>query len=403
MEQILYHYKQEMREELQRLLQYWEDYTLDDVRGGFIGKVDAANVVHPEAPKGAVLNARILWSFAAAFRLTGEKRYRELADRAYQYIDTKFVDPAFGGVYWSVDCNGLPLDTKKQVYALSFTIYALAEYYQVTADEKALQTAKALYYLILKHAYDKQHGGFIEALTNDWKPITDFRLSSKDKNTPKSMNTHLHVLEAFTNLYRVWPDDNLGSHIERLIVDFEQHIIHPQTKHLQLFFDYDWTVMDTDVSFGHDIEASWLLLEAAEVLGNLALIRRTKETAVAIATAAAKGLDADGGLWYEADATYTHWVREKHWWPQSEGMVGFLNAYQLTGEANFLQQSLNCWAFVKKSLKDPQGEWFWGVDANGLYMNQDKAGFWKCPYHNTRACIEVIRRADRLLNKQSHL
>ncbi|MEO7309480.1 MAG: AGE family epimerase/isomerase [Chitinophagaceae bacterium] len=392
----LQQYRQEMQEELKQLLAYWQHYTIDEVHGGFAGQVDANNIIHPFAPKGAVLNARILWSFAAAYRLTKEESYLNTADRALDYLLTHFIDMQHGGVYWSLDYKGQILDSKKQVYAIAFAIYALSEYYRCYQNDSIKEKAIEMYNVLVRRTYDKEHGGFKEAFTQDWQPIAEQRLSEKDDNTPKSMNTHLHVLEAFTNLYRIWPNENLGWHIEELMDDFENHIINQQTHTLHLFFEMDWTVKGDTISFGHDIEAAWLLLEAAEVLGDESIIERTKQTAVTIATAAVKGLDDDGGLWYESSGDGSHWVLEKHSWPQAEAMVGFFNAWQLTGDEKWLRHSVDSWHFAKQYLKDPAGEWYWGIYKDGSLMQKDKAGFWKCPYHTTRACMEIIKRIGKL-------
>lgn len=397
MTERLQQYQQEMQEELAAILAYWKRYTPDLQHGGFIGKIDHNNKIAADAPKGVVLHARILWTFSAAYRFTNNYDDAAIAARAYNYITTHFLDTAHGGVYWSVASNGSPLDRKKQVYGISFVIYALAEYYRLHPQQEVLQKAQELYRLLTAHAYDAEHGGFIEALAEDWSEMNDFRLSDKDSNTPKSMNTMLHVMEAFTNLYRVWPHQELEQHLTALIQIFCKHIIHPVTGHLQLFFSENWTAQGHEVSFGHDIEAAWLLQEAAEVLVNEELLSAAKQKAIQMAHAAAKGLDKDGSLWNESDDTYTHWSREKHWWPQAEAMVGFLNAWQLTGDELWLQRSINAWQFVKKVLKDPAGEWHWGVAADYEILKEDKAGFWKCPYHNSRACMEIISRIRSVL------
>lgn len=400
MNELLIQYRLEMEQELQSLLQYWAAYAVDEEWGGFVGQVDMEDDAVPRAPKGVVLHARILWSFAAAYRHTKNKAHLALADRALHYILDHFLDKDHGGAYWAVDHLGLPLDKKKQVYAIAFVIYALSEHYRISRDESLKDAARKLYELLLDHAYDGTHGGFIEALSADWQPIVDRRLSEKDANTPKSMNTMLHVLEGFTNLYRIWPDEGLRNQIRGLLQDFDNHIVNDLTHHLDLFFEDDWSVKGHEISFGHDIEASWLLQEAAEVIDDADLIRRTRILAVLIARAAARGLDSDGGLLYESDANYRKWIHEKHWWPQAEGMVGFLNAFQLTGDRVFLQQSLGCWNFVKARLKSPTGEWYWGIATDGTLMEKDKVGPWKCPYHNSRACMEVIRRIDELMEHE---
>ena len=386
-------YKDELSVELQNILDYWSKYTVDEVNGGFYGKISNANAVDGTAPKGAVLNARILWSFAAAHNLNPVHDLR-LADRAYQYIVDHIIDQEYGGVYWTVDYQGRPLDTKKQVYALAFTIYALSEYFLAKGDEVIRDHALRLYRDLLKHSFDTEHGGYLEAFNREWQDMEDLRLSDKDANEKKTMNTHLHVLEAFTNLYRIWPDAGLKRQIIWLLNDFQHHIIDPDTSRMRLFFDERWNSKSNIISYGHDIEASWLLLEAAEVIGDHQLAGDIKKLSVQMADACLEGLNDDGALWYEKDPSANHVIKEKHWWVQAEAMVGFYNAWQISSRHDFLTVSYKNWNFVKQSILDRQnGEWFWGVYEDGQLMAQeDKVGLWKCPYHNSRACIELIKR-----------
>jgi mannobiose 2-epimerase len=343
------------------------------------------------------LVSRILWSFSAAYNLTKKKEYLTIAERAFQYLIDHFLDNEYGGVYWTVDFKGQPLDTKKQIYALSFAIYGLSEYALACGDVSAKYAAKHLYYAVVNNSHDKQHGGYIEALTRDWQELGDLRLSAKDANERKSMNTHLHVLEGFANLYRIWPDEGLKEKIRELIHLFLRHIISAETGHLVLFFDDTWNPKLNIVSYGHDIEAAWLIQEAAEIIDDEELLQKVNERSVFIANAAEEGVDSDGGLWYEYDAGAGHLVRQKHWWPQAEAMVGFFNAWQLTGDESQLKKSLSGWKFVQQHLLDRKGEWVWGVNEDDSVMkSEDKVGLWKCPYHNSRACIEISRRIASL-------
>ncbi len=395
--ELLSQYQAELQHELNAILSFWEQHATDHGFGGFYGQIDNSNHVFKNAAKGSVLNARILWAFSAACSLTANENYRQSATRAFEYFINYFIDKKNGGVYWTVDYQGFPLDTKKQIYALSFAIYGLSGYYLATQNEDARDAAIKLYEEIVMYSYDFANGGYIEALSVDWKPLTDLRLSEKDANEKKSMNTHLHVLEGFANLYRAWPDEVLKKRIAELINIFFEHIIDPETHHLKLFFDDEWHSKSDIVSYGHDIEAAWLILEAAEIIGDPFLAEQAKVNAVQMANAVAEGLDADGGLWYEYDRGSKHWIREKHSWPQAEGMVGFFNTWQITGEVKYFQQSRGSWNFIQKFILDKtNGEWFWGITQNYSTMNEDKAGIWKCPYHNTRACIEVIKRIGLL-------
>jgi len=397
MNEILENYRKDLEHELFQILGFWQQNTIDKTNGGFYGKIDNDNKIFKEAPKGSVLNSRILWTFSAAYNLTKNTECLIIAERAFRYIKDFFIDKEFGGVYWTVDYKGKPLDTKKQIYALAFAIYGLSEFYTSSKNEEAKELAIELYNTILKYSYDNKNGGYIEALTRDWKPIADLRLSKKDANEKKSMNTHLHVLEGFANLYRIWTDEKLKERITELIYIFLNHIIDPKTHHLVLFFDDEWNVKSDIVSYGHDIEAAWLIQEAAEIIVNKQILEKVKQVSVQIAEAATEGLDRDGGLWYEFDVGKSQLIKEKHWWPQAEAMIGFFNAWEITNNEEYLDKSVLSWQFIKEHIIDKKnGEWFWGINKDNSVMNEDKVGIWKCPYHNGRACIELIKRIDKL-------
>ncbi|MEO6456203.1 MAG: AGE family epimerase/isomerase [Ginsengibacter sp.] len=386
-------YKHELEQELKDILAFWMKYTIDDENGGFYGKIDNGNNVYKNAAKGSVLNSRILWTFSAAYNLTKNINYLHIANRAFDYFKKYFIDKEFGGVYWSVDFKGEPLDTKKQVYALSFAVYGLSEYLSCSKNEEAKALSIELYNAIVKHSYDDINGGYFEAFTRDWKEIDDLRLSSKDANEKKSMNTHLHVLEGFANLHLVWPNEVLLNRITELVNIFCDHIIDKRTNHLILFFNEIWTPKSNIISYGHDIEAAWLIEEAAEITGNKELLQKIEDQSLKLANAASEGLDEDGGLWYEYDADDNHLIKEKHSWPQAESMIGFFNAWQIAGDKSYLEKSLNSWRFTQQYILDKSmGEWVWGVTENYSVMDKEKVGIWKCPYHNSRACIQLIQR-----------
>ena len=384
---------------LQDIIHFWQTEMPDKINGGFMGAMRHDGKKITEAQKGAVLNARILWTFSTATLQLKDASIHQTADYAYNWFSDHFIDPAFGGIYWSVDFKGHPLETKKQVYAQGFAIYALAAYYQLTGNGKALQQAVELFHLLEKYSYDPLEGGYFEAFKQNWDAIDDLRLSDKDANEKKTMNTHLHVLEGYTLLYKVWPDAELRKKIIELLTIFKEKIIDEITSTQGLFFDEEWVRKDTLISFGHDIEASWLLQEAAEVLHDEDWIAYTKDLSVKMARAALKGIDSDGGMWHEYDiATYLI-VKEKHWWPQAEAMVGYYNAWQNSGDSIFFDQVHRSWNFIAQHLIDKQyGEWLWGVYEDYKPMDrEDFAGFWKCPYHNGRACMEILRRTGSVL------
>lgn len=393
-------FKNELTAELEELLNWWSVYAVDEENGGFYGAVNEQNYPAVAAPKGLVLNARILYTFSSAYAQTKNNHHLAIATRAYDYLQHYFLDKINGGFYWAVNEKGNLLDGKKQSYGQAFAIYGLAAYYQITADEKALQLAIQTFNDIEQFAFDPLNLGYIEALAINWQPTADNRLSEKDLNEKKSMNTHLHIIEAYAQLYVVWPDANLKKAIQQLLDNFKAHIIDPENFHLQLFFTESWEVKSSLISFGHDIEAAWLLQECAEIIKDETEIACFKNLAQQISKAATKGLNEDGALYYEYEKQTAHWVKELHWWPQAEAMVGFFNAWQITDNNKFLLLTLQSWQFIKKRIKAPNGEWYWGLNEDySLMPNQDKAGFWKCPYHNGRACLTLIKRLENLPNR----
>ena len=375
------------------ILRFWQERMVDYQQGGFYGRIDGYNVLHPDAEKGAVLNARILWTFSAATRLFHKMPYHILATRAKDYLVTRFIDREHGGVFWSLNADGTPLDTKKQTYAIAFAIYGLAEYYRATQDSEALNAAIRLFEDLETHAYKcenekiikssnlqifKSSNGYVEALTRDWQPIADMRLSEKDENGVFTMNTHLHVLEAYTNLYRVWREPRVERQLRTLIDIFANRIFDPATGHLMLFFDESWQPSNTHTSPGHDIEAAWLLREAQDVLEmNQCENEKIRKISSRLAIAARDGI-----------------LKEREWWCFAEAVVGYLDQYQDNPDPHYRQLAEEAFAYIQNHLVDREnGEWFWSVLPDGTPdRTHDKAGFWKCPYHNSRMCIEIIER-----------
>jgi mannobiose 2-epimerase len=389
--------EQDLRE---NILPFWAHHVVDEEHGGFHGLVMDDLRVDPLAPKGGVLNARILWSYSAALGRYGDPAYRRMADRAFEYLLGHFWDEEHGGLYWMLDHAGRPIADRKQTYSLAFGLYGLAEYYRATGCREALDRAVRLYRTIETHATDGPRGGYWEARARDWSPLADVRLSEKDRNAPKSMNTHLHLMEAYANLLRVWDDPGPRERLRALVEIHLDHIIGRATGHLFLFFDERWAPIGRGVSYGHDIETSWLLMEAADLLGDPGLQARTREAALQMARVTlAEGFDRErGGLFAERDED-GRLDDEKHWWMQAEAVVGFLNAYELTREEAFLDAAERTWAFIDRFLVDrTHGEWRWRVRRDGSVIpGLPKVEPWKCLYHNSRAALETIERVERLV------
>lgn len=440
-----------LRELQGSILPYWMTHVPDQRSGGFHGRIDADNRVHPDAPRGGILNARILWTFSAAHRVLGDPAYLAMADRAYAYFIEHFIDPEHAGVYWTVNADGEPLDTKKHTYTQAFAIYALSEYVRARraaaervngtsastdvngsasagvgrnghtqngagpVAEPALEQAVRLFRVLQDHAIDRSHGGYLEAFDRAWSPLDDVRLSPGDARAAKSFNTHLHLLEAFTNLLRVWPDPELARQIRSLVELHLQTIYDARTHHFHPFFDADWTVRATPYSFGHDIEAAWLMADAARLLqdsGACAPGSAAERSALRAAVDAlvvdvadvtvTEGVDAvHHGLFYLGQGMpgrngsgprHRLVDSDKHWWVQAEALVGLLYAHRLAPKRAYGEAATGIWRFIQEKFKVPGlGEWRFRVDREGVpYAQEDLVSVWKCPYHNSRAALQYI-------------
>jgi mannobiose 2-epimerase len=392
-------YVQDIDAELRgNILPFWMQHAVDRERGGFYGEISNDLRVERDAPRGALLTSRILWTFSAAYRRYGDPAYREMADWAYEDLIARFWDETYSGLYWAIDADRQPVNARKQIYGQAFGIYSLSEYRLATGSEPALERAVALFGDIEAHSYDPHNEGYLEAFTRQWTLEDDLRLSEIDMNEAKSMNTHLHVLEAYANLMRAWTSPELARKQRALLQVIVKHIVDPATYHTRLFFDQHWNVKSDRISFGHDIEASWLLVDAAEAFHDQALLDATQALAVRMARATlSEALDEDGGLLYEAGPAGVTDTR-KEWWPQAETVVGALNAYRLTSEPSFLEAALRSWDFIAAHLVDREhGEWFRSVSRDGEIDRQEpKVSFWKGPYHGARACMEAVDRLEAM-------
>ncbi|MBN2313062.1 MAG: AGE family epimerase/isomerase [Sedimentisphaerales bacterium] len=380
------------------LVPFWHERIIDAEHGGFIGQMSNEGKIDPQAPKGLILNARLLWTFSALHRFTQDPRSLNMAQRAYEYLEDYFWDREYGGTFWQVDFQGHPLDDKKKIYGQAFYIYALAEYYQAFGETSSLQRAKELFDLIETHSRDQTYGGYIEVCNRNWTVAEDLRLSEKDMDEKKSMNNHLHLLEAYTNLYRIWPDAPLRERLKELIDIFEKPIADSASGHLFHFFNEAWEPRSANYTFGHDIEASWLLCEAAEVLNDQKAMSQAQDLARRLADVTLyEGLDEDGGLCYEGEAGQVT-DSNREWWPQAESVVGFINAYERSGDPSFLNAAQKAWDFIEEHFIDrDHGDWFWRIDPTGRPdPAEPKVSQWKGPYHSVRACLETIRRLTQI-------
>jgi len=385
--------KKEVSDDLTKnILPYWTTRMVDNLNGGFYGRIDINNKVYPEAEKGGILNARILWTYSSAYRVTGDTSYLRLAKRAKDYIISHFIDKVYGGAYLSLKADGIPSNTRKQVYTNAFFIYALSEYSRCSGDKQALDEAKKIFSLFEKHAADRESGGYFEVFSREWERIRERMIGESSDKDEKTMNTSLHVMEAFANLYRVSADKAVGDALRKMVEIFLDKIIDKKSSHLICFLDRNWNATSTVDSYGHDIESSWLLYEAAVLLNDNELTGRVKTASVKIANAASEGLQPDGSMLTEKDNATGHIRTQRSWWEQAETVVGYLNAFELTGDESYLERSLKSWEYIKDNFIDKNGgSWFSYVSEAGV-PGGDKGGFWICPYHNGRMCMEVIER-----------
>ncbi|NPD45741.1 AGE family epimerase/isomerase [Lentimicrobium sp. S6] len=385
--------KIELEQELvNHLLPFWLNKTKDEINGGFMGQINYLNEINTNAPKAAILNFRILWTFSAAYNFKPNPEYLRSAEQSFLYIKEHFIDHEYGGTFWLLDKDGESINDRKQAYALSFAMYGLSEYYKASGDEMAKDLAVQLFHDIENHFYDTENQGYIEALARNWDPLEDMRLSDKDMNAPFTMNTHLHILEAYTNLYRIWPNSDLAKALNNLLFIHRDRIMDDKTHHLELFFNRKWESQNQVISYGHDIEAAWLMLEATKALNDTEIIKEFETILIKISKVTMeKGIHEDGSILYEGNPSGVM-DTDRHWWPQFEAMVGFMNAYEITEDEAYLKVVKGLWKFTKSHLKHESGEWWWRVNEEYLpNVSDDLVGPWKGPYHNSRGMMEVIR------------
>jgi mannobiose 2-epimerase len=364
------------------IVPFWINHAVDPVNGGFYGMVNAVGTGNATSPRAASLTARILWTFSALHRKDKDSTSLKTAQRAYQYLESRFIDKEYGGIYYMVDSHGNIVADKKDIFAHAFAIYGLSEYYQATEDTEALEQAKAIFTILDQHAHDSIHGGYYESFKRDWSVV--------EHN--KTTGVILHEMEAFANLYRIWKSPLLENRLRELITIFLEKIINPVTHRQFCTLTADWRNLTDVESYGHDIQGAWLPLACAGILGHKDLIERCQKASLAMAEATLVALQPDGRM--IAESVDGKPVNSLSWWMPAEAIIGFVNAWQLTGDQAWIDRALLVWQYADRVLVDKEhGEWFYGIDRNGnVYENFPKVSEWKCPYHNSRMCLEVIQR-----------
>src|SRR5690554_1758048 len=390
-EKILY---DEITKDLKcNILPFWVNYSVDK-KGGFCEALAYDGSPIEGADKGCVLNARILWTFSLAYQVFEDSLYLDLANRAQHYFIEHFIDKELGGTYWTLSSNGTPKDKDKQTYGIAYAIYGLSEHYRATQNQESLDEAIALYHCLENRAFDSENGGYIESFTKDWQKPNKYGYDG-DGIASKTMNTHIHLLEAYTNLYQVWKDDGLREQLTALIDVLMERVYNSKTHHLMLYFNDTWDSLEDIDSYGHDIETAWLFNEAANTLGDAELIKRTNEIAIEIVnTTMEQGMNPDGSFIYERKGNYFR--RDLSWWCQAEAVNGLLDAWQISRNVKYLDAAINTWSWIKSNMVDHKyGEWYRSVSATGdADLERLKASLWRCPYHNSRMGFRIISFKD---------
>lgn len=372
------------------ILPYWESL-IDEENGGFYGYVDFDLQVNRKAEKGVILNSRILWFFSNAYLTYRDEDLLYYAKHAYRFLREHCIDRENGGVYWMLNWDGSVKEDIKHTYNQAFAIYALSSYFDATGDEEALETAFELFGLVEDICTDET--GYLEAFSVDFKPIDNEELSENGVLADRTMNTLLHVLEAYTELYRVSTDEQVEKRLRFILSQFEEKLFNPERKRLEVFFDFSMNSIIDLQSYGHDIEATWLLDRACEVLGDSALLRRTRAYTSILAESVYERAYRKHSLENECFQGKSDTTRV--WWVQAEAVVGFLNAYKYTSDERYLKAAEDIYAFIEEKLVDKRkgGEWFWDLNEDGEPESRKPiVEPWKCPYHNGRMVFEIKKR-----------
>ncbi|SDA20263.1 mannobiose 2-epimerase [Ruminococcus sp. YE71] len=376
------------------ILPYWAALR-DDEFGGFYGYRGFDLVLDKKADKGVILHSRILWFFSACYEVLKDRECRELADHAFEYVKKNCIDYEMGGVYWMTTFDGKPSDDMKHTYNIAFAVYALSCYYNATGVREALALAERLFDDIETKTPDEY--GCREAFTRDWKLADNEALSENGLHAEKTMNSVLHLIEAYTELYKANKSERVAEALKKQLSIVENKIFDYDRNALRVFFDEKFELIGDIHSYGHDIEASWLTDLAVETLGDKELIGKFNALDLRLAENIYNIGIENGALNNERENDKID--RKRVWWVQAEGVVGFVNAYQHSGDKKYLEAARSIWEYIKSDIVDKRegGEWYSEVSFEGKPHDfKEETGPWKCPYHNGRMCLEMLKRGVEL-------
>lgn len=381
----------EIRSELENhIIPFWSKLK-DEENGGFYGFMDYNLNLDRKADKGVILHSRILWFFSSCYKVLGKKEYLENATHAYNFIKNHCIDYDLGGVYWMMDCKGGVVDGMKHTYNIAFAIYALSAYYNACGEKEALELAQKLFNDVEEKTVDQY--GYREAFTRDWTLADNDALSENGLQADKTMNAILHLIEAYTELYKANRDEKVANRLKFLLLQMENEVFDPKTNALKVFFNTRLELIGDIHSYGHDIEATWLTDLACDVLGDEELKARFTQMNLKISKNIQKIAINNGAMNNERENEKIDTKRV--WWVQAEAVVGFTNAYQHSGDESFLETAKGVWEYIKREIIDRRegGEWYSEVSEGGRpFEHKEEVGPWKCPYHNGRMCLEIITR-----------
>ncbi len=372
------------------LIPFWMNLR-DDVNGGFFGFADEDGIPDKKSPKGVILQSRILWFFSSAYMLCKDYEVLSCADHAYHFLRDYCMDHEYGGMFWSVNSDGTPCEDMKHTYCQSFALYALSAYYRASGDPEALDLACSLYELIESKCRDSE--GYLEAFGRDFSPCDNDKLSENGVMADRTMNTLLHLLESYTALLEAEYFSDVEASVLEILRLFKTHVYDPQRKICKVFFDMDYNSIIDLESYGHDIEASWLISRACDVLKD----RNIKDEMMPVITGLAEGAlehgidEQDHAMNNECENGV--FDSKKVWWVQAEAVTGFMNAYELTGDEDYLEASDMIWNYIRDNVVGEHGEWIENIYEDvSKTEGQALVHEWKCPYHNGRMCMEMYSR-----------
>lgn len=388
-------FKKEIERHLtEDILPFWRNLR-DNEHGGYYGYLGYDLKLEQKAVKGCILNSRILWFFSNAYLLLKEESILADARHAFLFLREHCLDRENGGVYWSLTYDGKPEDTTKHTYNQAFAIYALSSFYDASGDEEALRLAKTLFQLIEDKCRDEY--GYLEAFNVRFEPEDNDKLSENGVMAEKTMNTLLHVLEAYTELYRVSRDGAAAECIRYQLDLLADKVYNPELRRQEAFFDRTWHILIDLHSYGHDIETAWLADRSTEVLNDPAYTAKISPITKALTETIYQTAYINHSLVNEAEEGVVDTTRVR--WVQAEAIVGFLNGWQKSPErTEYLDAAMDIWGYIKNSVIDKRegSEWYAEVDASGKPLEKPIVEPWKCPYHNGRMCFEVIRRMQNV-------